>query len=745
MTRASRLAGALFAGLFAAFHLPFLPSSLEDLDSINFALGVRDYDLSRHQPHPPGYPVFIGAVKIVHGLGLSEVHALSLVSIASGAAGIFGLLWLFGTLDRTGVTRYEGAGSAGATGVFTWLAALLVVVSPLYWLTSARPLSDVAGLAAAIAIQGATVAASGPATVAAAAGLAGVAAGIRSQVGWLTVPLLALAVLRLPRSVRGRALMTGAAAYAAGALIWVVPLLVLSGGPAAYARVFYTQGAEDLSGVTLLATRPGVRLLVDTLHQSFIAPWGYWQLAAAVLALASVGALVVASRARSTGLTLLVAFGPYAVFHLLFQEAVTTRYALPLVVPVVYLAARGMALLPRSPALALGAAIGAASIVVDDKAMYGYGRMDAPVFRMLGDMSAAPRGAGPAPVLAMHRRSEFDLRRPMEWSREQLPAFAQRLSSPPKHEWLELVKYWNAGGRAPVWFVADPLRMDLALIRYEGRPSIYRWPFEFTGLVGGARPNELDWHTMTPPDWYLGEGWALTPETAGTANEDGRRPGSGGISGWVRRWPGPITIMIGGRNFSAKGEHAALRVALDGQVVEKTSVAPGFFLRMLRVSAPAGAAEYVHLTVASDSPALAMEQFDAQPAGRVVYGFGEGWNELEARPLTGTLWRWSSDRSVIRTRAGGRSLALTLRGEIEEASASQVTIRVGREVAAEFSVGRSFARTVMIPAALFGGEEESTVTVETSAWHVPAEARRGSPDRRRLGLKLYECRLTPAS
>ncbi|PYR44329.1 MAG: hypothetical protein DMF93_00685, partial [Acidobacteria bacterium] len=45
---------AFFAFLFAAFHLPYLPASLEDLDSVNFALGVRRFDVAQHQPHPPG-------------------------------------------------------------------------------------------------------------------------------------------------------------------------------------------------------------------------------------------------------------------------------------------------------------------------------------------------------------------------------------------------------------------------------------------------------------------------------------------------------------------------------------------------------------------------------------------------------------------------------------------------------------------------------------------------------------------
>ena len=72
----------------------------------------------------------------------------------------------------------------------------------------------------------------------------------------------------------------------------------------------------------------------------------------------------------------------------------------------------------------------------------------------------------------MHRREDLDLRRPMEWLGPDVPAFSRRLAAPAKHEWLELVKYWNAGGRAPVWFVADPLRTDLALIeRPAERPA----------------------------------------------------------------------------------------------------------------------------------------------------------------------------------------------------------------------------------------------------------------------------------
>ena len=56
---------ASLALIFALAHVPFLATSLEDIDSVNFALGVRDFDVAKHRPHPPGYPVYIALGKIV--------------------------------------------------------------------------------------------------------------------------------------------------------------------------------------------------------------------------------------------------------------------------------------------------------------------------------------------------------------------------------------------------------------------------------------------------------------------------------------------------------------------------------------------------------------------------------------------------------------------------------------------------------------------------------------------------------
>ncbi len=737
MTRTQRLTGAVLGALFMALHLPFLPPTLEDLDSINFALGIRHFDISQHQPHPPGYPLFIGAAKLLHAVGLSEVHALSLLGVIAGGLALLACMRLFAAMD-----------DEQADSPFVWLAVLVVAAAPLFWFTAARPLSDMTGLAASLGVQAMLVAGGGIGGLTLAAFLAAFAAGIRSQVVWLTLPLLVLAVVRLRADVRLQGAIRAFVAYAAGGLTWFVPLVLVSGGPSAYLTVFYSQGAEDLSGVAMLATTPTLRQAIFAVQYHLIGPWGAWPLGAAVLLLAAGGVVVLALRERRTLATLLVAFGPYLVFDLLFQETVTTRYALPLVVPMAFLAVRGAAALPRPAGvgLALVLIVGGASI--SDSAMYGFATADAPAFRMLSDMHVAvqPDGAvlPTTPVLAMHRRNYFDMRRPFQWVGDQLPVFAQRLATPPKHEWLEVVKYWNAGGREPVWFVADPPRSDLALFKYARRPVLYRWPFSQTILLGGARPNEMDWHVIASPDWYLGEGWSLTPETAGTAREDGKGPGLGGISGWIRRYAQPVTLMVGGRNLADGGPNARVQVTVDGAMVLDESMPPGFFLRMIPIASTAGTGDYAEVRVVADQPQLAIEQFDAQPAGRVIYGFGEGWNEQEYNPATGVLWRWSSDKAALRVRAEGGGVVLTLRGEIEEASTSHVTIRADERIAAEFDVDRTFSRTVIIPKELVASPE-TVLTIESSAFYIPAESKWRSQDRRTLGLKLVECFVSPVS
>ena len=736
---------ATLAIAFIALHLPFLPPSLEDLDSINFALGLREFDVARHQPHPPGYPIYIAIGKAVHAVVPGEAGALALVSVGGGALGLFALFALFARIDREMADRWSVA------------AMLVTVTSPLYWFTAVRPLSDMPGLAAATAVQAFTLSSTGPRQILVASVLAGLACGLRSQAAWLTVPLLAFVALRRPAASRFRLGAGLLAGFVAGCAVWAVPLVVLTGGPAAYWHALFDQGAEDLTGIQMLWTTPTVRQLALALYYAFVAPWAMWQIAATVLVFAVSGLGLMIWNARSPLAVLTVAFGPYLVFDILFQETFTTRYALPLVAPVAYLAVRGAAALPGAAGLKPGVALtsiagaAAATAVVAVLSVVGYSRADAPAFRMVGDMralAALPTTPPRRQVLAMHRRQNLDLRRTIQWAGADLPAFERRLPAPPKHEWLEVVKYWNGGGTDPVWFVADPMRTDLALVDRSSSPARpYVWPLRYPVLIGGVRPGEMQWHVFDSPGWYLGEGWALTPETAGVAAEDHHGPGLMPIEGWIRRRPDPLTLMIGGRNLVADGPSIHAAVAIDGRPIDDLVVAPGAFLRFQQLPQGAldGAGRYARISVAADSPRLAIEQFDAQSPRQLMFGFGDGWYELEFNPVTGRTWRWMSERGAIRVRGAATALRLALTGETDPLPRpSRMIVRVGDRVIAEFTVGRTFSVETVIANDLLTADE-TVLVVETDQVVVPAERSRKTQDRRHLGLRLFDVQLRPVS
>src|SRR5687768_9411437 len=127
---------AALAVLFLAAHLFSLPPTLEDVDSVNFALGVRDFDVAQHQPHPPGYPVFIALAKAstrltqMAGLAHPAPRALAILSVVAGAA----LVPLLFVLYRRLFADVQVA----------WWAMAVSVCSPLFWFTALRPLSDMA-------------------------------------------------------------------------------------------------------------------------------------------------------------------------------------------------------------------------------------------------------------------------------------------------------------------------------------------------------------------------------------------------------------------------------------------------------------------------------------------------------------------------------------------------------------------------------------------------------------------------
>lgn len=732
----------LLAAAYVAAHLPFLAPSLEDYDSINFALGLRDFDPARHQPHPPGSPVYIALGRLtfaaVNSLAPAasrpdtEALALALMSAVAGALAI--VAFAIACVRITNPDRH--AAVVWATAIFA--------ASPLMWISGVRPMSDLPGLAVALAAQALVLTgrSHGPSLVAGGL-LAGLAAGIRVQTLSLTVPLFALVLIQ--RRVPWRPV----AALAAGVLAWAVPLVADSGGIGAYLRALGSQAGEDFAWVNMLWLEPTPRRLALALYETFALPWGSTMLAATVAAAAIAGAIVALVRQPSAFGTLCLAFVPYTVLHLLLQETITVRYALPVLPLVAWLAANAAASSRRwTPVVAAPIVAAGLFVAVPDAMAYASARH--PAFQALSDAVTYARVAPAEAVYAHHS----------VWRAVQAAATGLPAVEPPRlYEWLGPVNYWKAGGRQPIWFLADPRRTDLALIDPQSRLDVvrYRWAVEGRPVFSGIRPAGTDWYRLSAPGWFAGEGWSLTPETGGLARATAKGPDQRPIEAWVRRRADPAHLMIGGRHLGTAGDPAAdFELAIDGTVRDRwrVSVDERNFLRFMDLpDGLAGVGDYARLTVASrpvggdrrQAP-VGVRQFDIQPASRILSAFGDGWHEEEYDPATGRRWRWTSGRSVLRVKGAVSGVDLVLRGESPlryfEAPPDVQVMAAGR-VVARFRPVSDFVWTVRVPAADVARAAGEIVIQQTPVYR-PGEVE-GTGDQRELGLRLFEMGITPAS
>jgi hypothetical protein len=317
------------------------------------------------------------------------------------------------------------------------------------------------------------------------------------------------------------------------------------------------------------------------------------------------------------------------------------------------------------------------------------------------------------------------------------------------------VKYWNGGGRAPLWFVVDPVRAGIDLVQH-GDPVRYRWPVPYPVLLSGVRPHEMDWYRVDQPEWYVGEGWALTPETAGVADADRRGPSLAPIEGWIHRGVLGGALMIGGRNFDPALK-PRLTVRIDGRAVAEPTLEPGPFLRVVSLPADLVAAgdprAYLNMTVeASAGSRLAVEQFDAS-VKRSLVGFGDGWHEPELNPRTGARWRWLSERGELQAwlpvkrlsldRLESPNVTLHLQGESPLtyfSGPSTLTIRSAGRVVFTRVLNADFVIDLPVPDPRLG-----PIVLETDQTFSPADRSRRSADRRHLGLRIFRVWLTTAS
>ena len=200
----------LFLVAFALYFLTHSPA-LDEIDAVQFAMGVRSFDLWHHQPHPPGYPLFIFSgwlgTKLFH-IGTES----SLYCVSAFGGGLFVACWFL-------IIR------AQFSEKFAWWIATSLLITPIVWMTATKAVTDMlaAGLLSAellaaiyflehkkrsLIIWGALLGAA--------------AAGTRPQLFPVVVVILGIPLKK--SSSNAKTWCFAYAALIAGCLIWLLPM-----------------------------------------------------------------------------------------------------------------------------------------------------------------------------------------------------------------------------------------------------------------------------------------------------------------------------------------------------------------------------------------------------------------------------------------------------------------------------------------------------------------------------------------
>jgi hypothetical protein len=197
----------------AGFALYFLSRSpgLDEIDSVNFAMGVRQFDIWQHQPQPPGYPLYIALGKL--GVALFRISpelSLHLVSAIGGA--IFLASWFL-------IIRLQFHES------LAWWLTSCLAITPVVWMTATKVLTDslAAGLLSAEILFALCFVRSGNLRSALAASIFGAAAaGARPQL--FAVILVIWATPFFWRRTPVKIWLSGIVVLLGGCLVWLAPM-----------------------------------------------------------------------------------------------------------------------------------------------------------------------------------------------------------------------------------------------------------------------------------------------------------------------------------------------------------------------------------------------------------------------------------------------------------------------------------------------------------------------------------------
>jgi len=208
---------------------PFMTQYLYNWDSANFALGMRSFDVSLHQPHPPGYPYYVWSGGLLHLLFSNANTSLVLVSILLQMAAVIGMYYFAARLFSV---------TAGIA------SALLLTFSVTFWTygelaLAYSALATFSILTGHFAYQTSLL---GKDRLLACAACYAAGTGFRPDLALFLAPLLLLACWRQPL----RRVALGLTIAGGGILLWLIPTALLSGGFQPYGDTLFAYFGTDV-------------------------------------------------------------------------------------------------------------------------------------------------------------------------------------------------------------------------------------------------------------------------------------------------------------------------------------------------------------------------------------------------------------------------------------------------------------------------------------------------------------------
>ncbi len=223
--------------LFFILTIPLLTLFPFNWDAAQFVLAVNHYDITIHQPHPPGYPLFILAGKIL-SIIMQPHTALLMVSVVFALGSCLGMYWLVYQVWKK-----------------RWLASVVTfawMLNPAMWFYRETALtytvdacaSVIVAILALYAIR--TREAKYMYATAIALALFG---GFRPSLVILLVPVLALQWLAVRK---WKLIITSIGILGIGCVAWYAPMVYITGGYELYSETSRVQFEEAASAGSVL-------------------------------------------------------------------------------------------------------------------------------------------------------------------------------------------------------------------------------------------------------------------------------------------------------------------------------------------------------------------------------------------------------------------------------------------------------------------------------------------------------------